>query len=178
MKTEPHDIEKQALLLSPEAREMLAIQLLNSLESEPLNEIYEAWIQEAKRRYQNCRLSKTRGISGGQESFHSGHPSSDNGFVFLFSRKSREEAMKTNIMEIPDDLMEALRIPPAEKRTRLRRELAVRLYQTELLSFGKARKLAQMSKWEFHILLGQEGIVRHYDTKELEEDLRTLEVTD
>ncbi|RLC04310.1 MAG: UPF0175 family protein [Deltaproteobacteria bacterium] len=86
--------------------------------------------------------------------------------------------MKTGIMEIPDDLMEALRTPPAERLTRLRRELAIRLYQKELLNFGKARKLAQMSKWEFHRLLGQEGIVRHYDMEELEEDLRTLEVTD
>ena len=86
--------------------------------------------------------------------------------------------MKTGIMEIPDDLMDALRVPPAERLIRLRRELAIRLYQKELLNFGKARKLAQMSKWEFHRLLGQERIVRHYDTEELEEDLRTLEVTD
>ena len=86
--------------------------------------------------------------------------------------------MKTSIMEIPDDFMDALRVPPAEKLIRLRRELAIRLYQKELLNFGKARKLAQMSKWKFHRLLGQEGIVRHYDTEELEEDLRTLEVTD
>ncbi len=86
--------------------------------------------------------------------------------------------MKTGIMEIPDDLMEALRVPPAERLIRLRRELAIRLYQKKLLNFGKARKLAQMSKWEFHRLLGQEAIPRHYDMAELEEDLRTPEVTD
>jgi len=83
--------------------------------------------------------------------------------------------MGTMVLEIPDELAEALRVPPEERLTRLRRELAVRLYQKGLLSFGKARELARMSKWEFHILLGEEGIARRYDLEELEEDLRTLE---
>ena len=43
------------------------------------------------------------------------------------------------------------------------------------MSFGKARELAGMNKWEFHLLLGDEGIVRRYDMEELEEDLKTLE---
>lgn len=66
-------------------------------------------------------------------------------------------------------------MPPGEQIARLHRELAVRLYQKGLLSFGKARELAGMSKWEFHLLLGEEGIVRRYDVEELEEDLKTLE---
>jgi predicted HTH domain antitoxin len=81
-------------------------------------------------------------------------------------------------LEIPDDLAEALRIPLAERLPRLQQELAVRLYQKGLLSFGKARELAKMSKWEFHWLLGQEGIERSYDIEELEADLETLEALD
>jgi predicted HTH domain antitoxin len=49
------------------------------------------------------------------------------------------------------------------------------LYQKGLLSFGKARQLAAMSKWDFHQLLGEEGIIRRYDVEELEQDLKTLE---
>jgi len=64
---------------------------------------------------------------------------------------------------------------PPEKLSRLYQELAIRLYQKELLSFGKARELAQMTKWEFHELLGRENIIRHYDIAELEVDLKTLE---
>ena len=78
------------------------------------------------------------------------------------------------VLEIPPELVEALRVPPDEKPARLHRELAVRLYQKGLLSFGKARELAGLSKWEFHWLLGEEGIVRRYDSEELEVDLRTL----
>jgi predicted HTH domain antitoxin len=83
--------------------------------------------------------------------------------------------MHQNILAIPNDLMEAIQLPPKEKLLRLRHELAIRLYQTELLPFGKARELAQMSKWEFHELLGKENIIRHYDLTELETDLETLE---
>ena len=78
------------------------------------------------------------------------------------------------ILEIPAELADALRLPSEEQPARLRRELAVRLYQKGLLSFGKARELAEMSKWEFYLLLGEEGIVRRYDVEELEEDLEVI----
>ena len=78
-------------------------------------------------------------------------------------------------LEIPGDLVDALRVPPEEHEARLRQELAIRLYQKGLLSFGKARELAGMSKWQFHFLLGEEGIIRRYDMEDLEDDLKTLE---
>lgn len=83
--------------------------------------------------------------------------------------------MSKVVLEIPGELAEALRVAPEEQETRLRRELAIRLYQKGLLSFGKARELAGLSKWAFHLLLGEEGIVRRYDTEELREDVKTLE---
>ena len=79
-------------------------------------------------------------------------------------------------LEISSDLAEALRIPTDERRSRIQKELAIRLYQKGILSFGKARELAAMSKWDFHVLLGQEGIDRTYDTEELDADMETLEV--
>lgn len=78
------------------------------------------------------------------------------------------------ILEIPTELVDALRVPPAEQQSRLRLELSVRLYQKGLLSFGKARQLAGMSKWDFHFLLGEEGVTRSYDLEELDSDLSTL----
>ena len=69
-------------------------------------------------------------------------------------------------------------LPPDELPDRLRRELAIRLYDKGLLSFGKARQLAGMTRWDFRNLLGREGILRRYDVAELEEDLRTLEALD
>ncbi len=50
-------------------------------------------------------------------------------------------------------------------------ELALALYEEKILSFGKARELADMSKWEFHDLLNKRGIKRHYNKENLEEDI-------
>jgi predicted HTH domain antitoxin len=50
-------------------------------------------------------------------------------------------------------------------------ELAVALYVQGILSFGKARELASMGKYEFGRLLGERGIPRHYSREELEDDL-------
>ncbi len=83
--------------------------------------------------------------------------------------------MSALVLEMPRDIVNALRVPTAEQGPRLRQELAVRLYQKGLLSFGKARELARLNKWEFHVLLAEEGVVRTYDTEELSGDLAILE---
>ena len=53
----------------------------------------------------------------------------------------------------------------------MQQELAASLYARDVLSFGKARALAELSKREFHELLGEREITRHYGERELEEDL-------
>ena len=86
--------------------------------------------------------------------------------------------MSRLLLEISNDVAELLQLPPSERLSRVQQELAVRLYQKGLLSFGKARELAHMTKWEFHSLLGDEAIERSYDLEELENDLTTLEQLD
>jgi len=78
-------------------------------------------------------------------------------------------------LEIPEELIQSLKLPRDEVPARLKRELALRLYEKGLLSFGKARELAGMTRWEFSRLLGEEGIPRHYDFEEFDRDMRTLE---
>lgn len=78
-------------------------------------------------------------------------------------------------LQLPEDVYRAIKLPEAEIPGRLRRELAVRLYAKELLTFGKARELAEMTRWAFRDLLAEEGVIRRYDVEELEEDLITLE---
>ncbi|MEA3322726.1 MAG: UPF0175 family protein [Patescibacteria group bacterium] len=77
-------------------------------------------------------------------------------------------------LEFNDEIQDALRIPLDEQEGRLRRELALRLYEKGLLSLGKSRQLAGMEKWNFLLLLAQDGISRQYDKKELDRDLSTL----
>ena len=78
------------------------------------------------------------------------------------------------VIDVPEDVIYAIKLPTEEIPSRLKRELAVRLYQKGLLSFGKARRLSGMTRWDFHDVLGEEGVSRRYDLEELEEDLKTL----
>lgn len=75
-------------------------------------------------------------------------------------------------LHIPNSVAQAIRLPEKFKERELLIELAVALYAQEALSFGKARELAGMSKYEFGQLLGRRELPRHYGTQELEDDLR------
>ncbi|UNC93974.1 UPF0175 family protein [Candidatus Contubernalis alkalaceticus] len=77
--------------------------------------------------------------------------------------------MECNI-KIPQHIYLALKLPEGDKEKLLLIELAVSLYERGILSFGKARDLAKMSKWDFHEELGKRKVERHYDIECMEED--------
>ena len=74
-------------------------------------------------------------------------------------------------LEIPDSIAQAMRLPGGECKQRLMVELALSLYGQGILSFGKARQLTDMSKYEFGLLLGRRGIPRHYEEDDLQDDM-------
>jgi predicted HTH domain antitoxin len=80
------------------------------------------------------------------------------------------EVMRISL-EIPADVLRAVRLPPGEVEQEFRKELALALYQRGVLPLGKARLLARMTRWEFEELLGQRKILRHYTDMDLEEDI-------
>jgi len=77
----------------------------------------------------------------------------------------------TIMIEIPDSVARAIRLPPKEQRRQLKIELAVSLYARGALSFGKACELADMTKVEFGIFLGKRNIPRQYDERDVQEDI-------
>ncbi|MGK7894405.1 MAG: UPF0175 family protein [Xenococcus sp. (in: cyanobacteria)] len=74
-------------------------------------------------------------------------------------------------ISIPDSVLQSIRLPEKRLESELLKELALSLYQQDLLSFGKARELAKLGHYEFSQLLEERGIPRHYTQQELEEDL-------
>ena len=74
-------------------------------------------------------------------------------------------------LSIPDSVVQAIRLPEKRLREEMLLELAAALYAQEALSFGKARELAGLSKYEFGRFLGQRGIARHYGGEDLTDDL-------
>lgn len=54
-------------------------------------------------------------------------------------------------------------------------EIALQLYAQNIFTFGQARRLANLSVWEFQQLLGQKNIQRHYNETDLAEDISTIQ---
>lgn len=76
------------------------------------------------------------------------------------------------VLEVPAQVLEGVKLPPDEIADELRLELALALYQRKVLSLGKARLLAGMTRWEFEEQLGKRRVYRHYSRVDLEEDIR------
>lgn len=80
--------------------------------------------------------------------------------------------MKSIQIEIPKEIATSLKMRPETAQKQLKEELAVHLYRQGFLSFGKARQLAEMTKWDFAEKLGELQIPRHYTRDDLEEDMK------
>ncbi|KAF5416351.1 MAG: hypothetical protein C5S48_03250 [Candidatus Methanogaster sp.] len=76
---------------------------------------------------------------------------------------------------VPEAVLTSIKIPKKELERTLKLDLAMALYQREVISLGNARRLAGISKWEFLEELGRRKISRHYTEKELGEDLSFAE---
>ncbi|UMZ72610.1 UPF0175 family protein [Natranaerofaba carboxydovora] len=86
-------------------------------------------------------------------------------------KNNEENKHGHKVLSIPENVYSAIKVPDKQKEKVILKELAVTFYKQGYLSFGKARELANMSKWEFHEELGERRIERHYDSENLEEDL-------
>ncbi len=83
--------------------------------------------------------------------------------------------MKTLKIEIEEDVLFDLKIPKDRWSEELKKELAIQLYREKLISIGNARRLAGMEKMDFHFLLGERKVPRHYDLDDYRTDLETVE---
>ncbi len=78
------------------------------------------------------------------------------------------------VIVIPRDLADSLRIPPEEAPSRLRIKLVLRLYEKGIATLSQARRIAELSLWEFLDLVERGRISRHYDDEEALEDLEMI----
>ncbi|MCD6264757.1 MAG: UPF0175 family protein [Deltaproteobacteria bacterium] len=76
------------------------------------------------------------------------------------------------MLTIPDEILETIKLPKKQIEKELKKEFVFLLYERELVSMGVSRRLAGLTKWEFIEGLAERGMQRHYDEKELEEDIR------
>jgi predicted HTH domain antitoxin len=74
---------------------------------------------------------------------------------------------------IPANVFEDAGLTPQEMLV----ELALYLFDKEVMTLGQAKTLAGMSVGDFMTLLGQRGIEMHYGVEEFMEDIETLKET-
>lgn len=90
---------------------------------------------------------------------------------WLLAAEARYRVGMGMSLNIPDSVLQGLRIPEAEIAQRLRVELAIALYAQGALSLGKAAELAEMNRMTFGEMVGQRGVARHYGEAELAQDV-------
>jgi hypothetical protein len=83
--------------------------------------------------------------------------------------------MKGISLEIPGEVLGAVRIPRAQLEIELRRRLAAALFADGVLGGFAACKLAGMGKAEFQYWLGEHGIEQPLDIPDYETDCNQLE---
>ena len=74
-------------------------------------------------------------------------------------------------LQIPDSVLQGMRLPEQEIPGRLLAELAIGLYSQDVLSLGKAAELAGENIFRFGELVADRGIPRHYGDEDLAQDL-------
>jgi predicted HTH domain antitoxin len=89
----------------------------------------------------------------------------------VFSPAMVIDMSKSLTLEIPGDVVEALRLPELEKLQRLRLELAVSLYSQGILGLGKSAQLSNLSRDDMNRVLAERQVPMHYGPEELAEDL-------
>ena len=75
------------------------------------------------------------------------------------------------VLEIPDEVAQAIRLPAGDREESLMIELAAALYARGILPFGKARELTRLNRIEFGLLPGRRGVPRQYTEEDLEDDI-------
>ena len=76
---------------------------------------------------------------------------------------------------LPEKIINVLGLRESEAGLAIKRELAVYLFQRNMLSFGQARQLSELPVWDFLDLLRERKVPLHYGMVDFEEDLKTIQ---
>lgn len=77
-------------------------------------------------------------------------------------------------IEIPKQVVRALGLPDRDVVHMMKKELAVYFFQRNMLTFGQARQLADLTVWDFMELLRERKVPLHYSETEYAEDSKTI----
>lgn len=82
--------------------------------------------------------------------------------------------MANLIIDIPEEIILSAKIPRKNFEKEIKKELAIQLYREGIITYANARRLSNLSKIEFHFLLGERKIPRQYDLQDFVKDVAVV----
>ncbi len=79
-------------------------------------------------------------------------------------------------LEIPDEIVQQLRLPPDRVEAELKRELAIHLVQERICTSAQGARLAEMDRLEFERLLGDRRVPWPGTLDDIQRDLEALDL--
>ena len=83
--------------------------------------------------------------------------------------------MHSIILEIPENIVFQLKLPPKRAKQMLMEELVLRLYEQSIISSAQGAALLHMKRLRFEQFLAEHKIAIHGEPEELDMDLKNLE---
>jgi len=79
-------------------------------------------------------------------------------------------------LEIPDEIVQQLRLPPHRVEIELKRELAIHLVRERICTLAQGARLAEMERLEFERFLGDRHIPWPGTLSDIRRDLEALDL--
>lgn len=83
--------------------------------------------------------------------------------------------MQSVLIEIPEDIVSQIKLPPKRAKQMITEELVIRLYQQGIITSSQGRRLLSMDRLRFERFLAENEIPIHGDPDELDADIKNLE---
>lgn len=83
--------------------------------------------------------------------------------------------MQAIVLEIPEQIVFQLKLPPRRAKRMLMEELVLRLYEQRIMTAAQGAILLGMPRLRFEQFLAEHEIAIHGEPSEIEQDLKNLE---
>ena len=82
--------------------------------------------------------------------------------------------MQSVLIEIPEEIISQIKLPPKRAKQMIMEELVIRLYQQEIITSAHGSRLLNMNRFDFENFLAKNEIPIHGEPDELETDIKNL----
>ena len=83
--------------------------------------------------------------------------------------------MHSIVIEIPQDIVSQIKLPPKRAKRIIMEELVIRLYEQEIITAAQGTRLLNLDRLRFERFLAENQVSIHGDPDELDEDIKNLE---